>query len=171
MKKLLITSLLASTFSFGSDISNYVDGVTFNYGQSKDNIDIYRVGLQKDFDAKWGENSVGYLSGYYECSLNYWKWKSDENFGIALSPVFAYYFKAGDFRPYIEAGIGGSYWTKTKIKYRNIGSHLHFEDRIGVGIRYKNIDLNFKYLHYSNAGLKQPNNGIDILIGAISYKF
>jgi len=171
MKKVFLALIFISLFAGANGLNNYIDGITFNYGKSNDKIDIYRLGLQKDFDSKWGESSLGYLSGYYEFSLNYWHWKSDKNYGIALSPVFAYYFKAGDFRPYIEGGIGGSYWTKTHIKWRNIGSHLHFEDRIGAGVRYKNIDLNFKYLHYSNAGLVKPNMGIDIFIGSISYKF
>ncbi len=171
MKKVLLASAFVATFGISEGLNNYIDGITLNIGESKDNIKIYRLGLQKDFNSRWGESSIGYLSGYYELSLNYWKWNSDKNYGVALSPVFAYYFKAGDFRPYIEGGIGGSYWSKTKIRHRDIGSHLHFEDRIGAGVRYKNIDFNFKYLHYSNAGLKKPNNGIDIFIGAISYKF
>jgi lipid A 3-O-deacylase len=46
-----------------------------------------------------------------------------------------------------------------------------FEDRIGVGIRIKNMDLNFRYMHYSNAGFKEPNDGIDIFIGTLAWYF
>jgi len=174
MKKLLLASTIAiSCVSLvnAEELGAYVDGVTLSIGQSKDKIDIYRLGLRKDFDAKWAKSSVGYFSGYWELSANYWNWKSESNFGIALSPVFAYYFDLGDFKPYVEGGIGGSWWSKTHIKNRNIGSHLHFEDRIGAGVRYKNLDFSFRYMHYSNAGLVKPNNGIDIFIGSISYKF
>lgn len=174
MKKIILASCtLASclTLSYAEGLDNYVDGVTFSIGQSKDKIDIYRIGLRKDFDSKWGKNKIGYFSGYYELSANYWNWKNESNFGLALSPVFAYYVNVGDFKPYIEAGIGLSYWSKTHIKTRNMSTHFHFEDRIGAGIRYKNLDFSFRYMHYSNAGIKHPNMGIDIFIGSISYKF
>jgi lipid A 3-O-deacylase len=174
MKKIILASAILATsitISSAQDVANYIDGVTFSIGQSKDDIDIYRIGLRKDFNTKWGQTSNGYFSGYYELSANYWKWKDESNFGVALSPVFAYYLDFGDFKPYIEAGIGVSYWSKTHIKTRNIGSHYHFEDRVGAGVRYKNFDFSFRYMHYSNAGIKHPNMGIDIFIGSISYKF
>ncbi len=174
MKKTIFvaTALIFSTGAlFSGSLNNYVDGVTFSIGQSKDKIDIYRLGLRKDFDSKWAESKVGYFSGYYELSANYWKWKDESNFGVALSPVFAYYLNFGDFKPYLEAGIGVSFWQKTHIKRRNMSTHFHFEDRVGVGARYKNFDFSFRYMHYSNAGIKNPNPGIDIFIGSISYKF
>ena len=174
MKKFLIAiTILTSYFSFSNaqGLNEYIDSVTFSIGQSKDDIDIYRIGLRKDFDSKWAQTKSGYLSGYYELSANYWKYKSENNFGVAFSPVFAYYVDLGDYKPYIEAGIGVSYWSKTHIKTRNMSTHFHFEDRIGVGLRYKNFDFSFRYMHYSNAGIKHPNPGIDIFIGSISYKF
>jgi lipid A 3-O-deacylase len=174
MKKLLLAGAILSsclTFANAEGLNDYVDGVTFSIGQSKDDIDIYRIGLRKDFNSKWLQNKNGYLSGYYELTANYWKYKSENNFGVALSPVFAYYVDLGDIKPYFEAGIGVSYWSKTHIKTRNMSTHFHFEDRIGVGVRYKNFDFSFRYMHYSNAGIKNPNPGIDIFIGSISYKF
>jgi lipid A 3-O-deacylase len=174
MKKILLAiMIISSSFALlnAKDLKEYIDGITLSIGQSKDDIDIYRLGLRKDFNSKWLVSKNGYLSGYYELSANYWKWKSESNFGIALSPVFAYYLDFGDFKPYVEAGIGVSYWSKNHIKTRNLGSRYHFEDRIGVGIRYKNFDFSFRYMHYSNAGLKDPNMGIDIFIGSVSYKF
>ena len=174
MKKLLVIGAILSscvTFTIAKSLNEYIESVTSSIGQSKDNIDIYRIGLRKDFDSKWVESKIGYLSGYYELSANCWSWEDESNFGIALSPVFTYYANLGDFKPYIEAGIGFSYWSETHIKTRNIGSHFHFEDRVGVGIRYKNYDFSFRYMHYSNGGLKDPNMGIDIFIASISYKF
>jgi len=177
MKKSLIAATLMFT-AMGSlsaaDLSSYVDGVTASYGKSKDGIKIYRLGLRKDFDSKWGKSSVGYFSGYYELSINYWKGKTNHNktnYGVALSPVFGYYFDLGEIKPYVEAGIGVSLFKHTFIDNRNISSHFLFEDRIGAGVRVKNFDFSFRYMHYSNAGIVKPNSGIDIFIGSISYKF
>jgi len=165
----------------GGDISSastlvkehgWIDAVGISYGQSKDNIDIYRLTFRRDFKSRWLEGEMEYLSGYWEGSLNYWNGRGDENFGIALSPVFAYYFNASEtVKPYLEGGIGLSVWTETKMGHRDLSSNFLFEDRVGAGIRINNWDLSLRYMHYSNAGIKEPNDGIDIFIGSISYKF
>jgi len=175
-KSLIVVALISVTENSLSvaDLSSYVDGVSASYGKSKDGIKIYRLGLRKDFDSKWGKSSVGYFSGYYEFSLNYWKGKTKHiktNYGVALSPVFGYYFDLGEIKPYVEAGIGVSLFKHTFIDNRNISSHFLFEDRIGAGVRVKNFDFSFRYMHYSNAGIVEPNSGIDIFIASISYKF
>jgi len=177
LTSLLLAPLLAFgggdlSLSYEPQASPWIDAVSFNYGQSKDNIDIYRLGFRRDFDSRWFESGVGHLSGYYELSLNYWNGRSDENFGVALSPVFAYYFNVSeDFHPYLEAGIGASLFSRTRMGPRDLSTNFLFEDRIGIGVRAGSWDLALRYMHYSNAGIKQPNDGIDIFIGSISYRF
>ncbi|WP_456432178.1 acyloxyacyl hydrolase [Nitratifractor sp.] len=149
-----------------------IDSLTLSIGQSKDNIDIYRIGLRRDFERKWWVSGWGYLSGYWEASLNYWSGYGEHNFGVALSPVFAYYFNPdGDVHPYLEGGIGASLWTRTRMGPRKLSSAYLFEDRLGAGIRTGRWDLSFRYMHYSNAGLVKPNDGIDIFVGSVSYRF
>ena len=172
-KNLLILSSIA-TLSIAGDLSSYIDGTTLSIGKSRDGIKIYRIGVRKDFDSRFLESKIGYLSGYYELTFNYWKGKTNHNktnYGIALSPVFNYYFKMGPIRPYLEAGIGVSLFKNKWIDNRNMSTNFLFEDRLGVGVRVENFDFSFRYMHYSNASIKAPNDGIDIWIGSISYKF
>jgi len=168
MKKIFLISLL--TFS-ALNANNYADAITVSVGKILEGGEVYRVGLRKDFDSKVNRNKVGYYSGYYELTLNYWHGKRTNNYGIAFSPVFAYYFDYGDIKPYVELGIGVSYWRKNYLDNRHIGSRYHFEDRIGVGVRYKKYDFSIRRMHYSNAGLKHPNSGMDMIVGSIAYKF
>ncbi|ADV46384.1 acyloxyacyl hydrolase [Nitratifractor salsuginis] len=152
--------------------SDWIDGIGISYGQSKDNIDIYRLYLRKDFQSRWFQSDLGYLSGYWEGSLNYWDGYGTHNYGVALSPVFTYLFNtSGTFTPYLEGGIGVSWFSKTQMGPRDLSTHFLFEDRIGAGVRIGNWDLSFRYMHYSNAGIKKPNDGIDIFIGSLSYRF
>lgn len=148
-------------------------GLSFGYGEADPDIDIYRVGLKKDFSAKWFKTDIGYLSGYFELSYNHWEWNSQEIDAVAFSPVFAYYFGDEDntILPYIEAGIGGAYLDEYHIADRNLSSNLQFEDRVGVGARIGFVDLNFRYMHYSNASLKGPNHGIDIFMFTTAIQF
>ncbi len=149
-----------------------IDGFGVSYGQSKDNIDIYRLYLRKDFKSRWLESDIGYLSGYWEASFNYWDGYGVHSLGVALSPVFTYLFNgSGSITPYLEGGIGISWFSKKQIGPRNLATHFLFEDRVGAGLRIGNWDISVRYMHYSNAGIKQPNSGIDIFIGSISYHF
>jgi len=172
MKKLILATALFALLNASSNVeSKYVDSASISIGESRDGIKIYRLSLRKDFNSRWLESSVGYLSGYYEGSFNYFKGKHNNIYGVALSPVFAYYFNFGDFKPFVEAGIGVSYFNKHQIDNRNLATNFLFEDRIGVGARYNNLEFSFRFMHYSNGSIKAPNDGIDIWIGAISYKF
>ena len=148
-------------------------GLSLGYGVGKEDIDIYRFGLKKNFASRWFENGTGYLSGFFELSYNRWEHGGDEVNGLALSPVFAYYFGTdADFvRPYIAGGIGVALLDDYNIHNRNLGTHFQFEDRIGVGARIGIFDMNVSYFHYSNAGLKSNNDGIDIWLftGAIQF--
>ena len=171
MKSLFIKSLLFILLAHSMLYAKHA--IAFNYGQSKDDIDIYRIAIQQDMGARWFESDLGYLSGYYEASLNYWRAKnSDTNFGVALSPVFAYYFNTlSEYKPYIEGGIGVSLFAKTHIRKRNLSSAFLFEDRVGVGLMTDDYNFEFRYMHYSNANIAEPNDGIDIFIFSISKRF
>jgi lipid A 3-O-deacylase len=134
------------------------------------------VGFRKQFGDHWLESKVGYLSGYHEISLNYWKHKSESVKQGAYSPVFTYVF-AGPTSfifPYIEGGIGVSFISEKMISGRDLSTYFQFEDRIGVGLklgRQHKHEVTFKYVHYSNASIKQPNDGIDSFLISYSYFF
>ncbi len=148
-------------------------GISFGYGEADPDIDIYRLGIKKDFPSKWFKTDIGYLSGYFELSYNHWEWNDQEIDGVAFSPVFTYYF--GDeknfIRPYIEGGIGLAYVDDYYIADRNLSTNFQFEDRIGIGARVGFLDLNFRYMHYSNASIKDPNDGINIWIFTTAIQF
>jgi lipid A 3-O-deacylase len=149
-------------------------GVVVGIGESKDDIDTYRVGLQRDFKKKWFSTEVGCLTGYHEASVGWWEKDGDNVQVIAYSPVFTYRFNMKKIQPYLEGGIGFSFISDQSIGERDMASSYQFEDRIGGGARFgKNgrHDLNFRYMHYSNASTQSPNDGIDILMGSYAFRF
>lgn len=174
MKKwVLVLSLCFLTTDIFAGDGRFIDEVALGIGESKDNIGIYRLGAKKNFEKTFFDSDYGWLSGYYEASLNYWEKSGEQIYGIAFSPVFVYYFgnKSNSIHPYVEGGIGGALLSDTKIQRRDLSSHFNFEDRLGIGVRMKSFDLNARYLHYSNAGIVEPNDGIDIFMFTISYIF
>ena len=174
MKKwFLILILCVFTMNSVAEDAPFFDEVSIGIGESKDNIHIYRLGGKINFESTWYKSDYGWFSGYYEASMHYWEKGSEQIYGVAFSPVFVYYIgeKSDTFQPYVEAGIGAAYISKTKINGRNMATHFQFEDRIGLGFKTGSYDFNARYMHYSNAGIKKPNDGIDIIMFTLAYKF
>jgi lipid A 3-O-deacylase len=152
------------------------DGISLGIGKAKGSIDIYHLGFQKQFNSRWLESKTGYLSGYHEISLNCWKHERESIRQAAYSPVFAYMF-AGlikSISPYLEGGIGIALLSEKEISGRDLSTYFQFEDRIGIGLRIgrrHTHDVNIRYMHYSNASIKQPNDGIDIFIFSYTFSF
>jgi len=163
-------SVVIDTFTIDK---NFFREVSLGFGESKDSIKIYRLGFKKDFNSVLWTNPYGWVSGYYETSLNYWKKDRENVFGVAYSPVFVQYFgtPSDSYNLYIEAGVGLSFISDTIIGCHNMTSNFHFEDRIGVGIKTECCDVNLRYMHYSNASIQKPNDGIDIIIFTLSHEF
>ena len=134
-------------------------------GRSNDGADFLRVGQRRPFRRLLYFSDSMTVSGYSELSLNLWSGDRDSTVGIAFSPVFvASFCEVCTYTPYVELGVGVALISSTKIKERDMSSLFQFEDRIGVGIKTPNLDVHFRYMHYSNAGTVSPNDGIDLFV-------
>lgn len=161
MKKLLPLAVLAALSSVhvasaqAADVSAAV-GATGQSGMT------YRLGLSWDWDKSWWQTSTGRLTGYWDAGYTYWE-GGDEGAGkhsLSFAPVFVYEFAGDSIKPFIEAGIGVAAFSGTRVGDQNLGSSLNFEDRIGAGLKFANgQSVGVRAIHYSNAGLKQPNDG------------
>ena len=94
----------------------------------------------------------------------------------SLSPVVRYTFLChGIMRPYFELSIGLSYLNHTRFDHKNLGIHMSFQDRAGIGAFLgisERFSLGIHALHYSNASLSSHNSGISIpLVLDIGYRF
>ncbi|MFK0095614.1 acyloxyacyl hydrolase [Pseudomonas sp. NPDC090592] len=124
-----------------------------------------RVGMGFDWDKRWMESESGHLTGYWDAGVTHWASgdKAASQTSLSFAPVFVYEFNtASSFKPFIEAGIGVSLFSGTRVGDKKLGSSFNFEDRIGFGIKLANQDkLGARFIHYSNAGIKEPNQGIE----------
>ncbi|EPL3139721.1 acyloxyacyl hydrolase [Pseudomonas monteilii] len=123
-----------------------------------------RLGFEWDWIASWWDSATGHLSGHWDGAYTYWE-GGDEASGahsLSFSPVLVYSFEGWRHTPYIEAGIGVAFFSKTDVGEQRLGSSFNFEDRIGFGLQLPNAQrVGLRFMHYSNAGLKQPNDGIE----------
>lgn len=89
---------------------------------------------------------------------------------LAALPVLRYQPQAVGF--FAEFGLGAAYVSKTHWARRHdLGSRLHFASRLGGGYDFGAYALSLNVSHISNAGLKQPNDGADMVDLRLSRAF
>ena len=162
MKRLLCLAVLAAAL-MGQTSLTQAAGIEFSVGQTGQTSQTYRLGMKFDWDQSWLQSDVGRLTGYWDGAYTYWDGdKRSSNNSLSFSPVFVYEFAGEKVKPYIEAGIGVAVFSETQIEDNKLGSAFNFEDRIGFGLRFNGgHEVGIRATHYSNAGIKQPNDGIE----------
>jgi len=160
MKRTLAAITLLSLASFGASAAELSGalGATSQGGLTA------RAAIGFNWDRSWWETDTGKLTGYWDLGYTYWQ-AGDEAGGrhsVSFSPVFVYEFGSGHIKPFVEAGIGVAMFTGTTAGDQKFGSSFNFEDRIGAGLKIGDDQkVGIRAIHYSNAGIKEPNDGIE----------
>lgn len=94
----------------------------------------------------------------------------------SIAPIIRYTFdRLYCVSPYIEISIGLAYLNHTQFEHRNLGMHMAFQDRMGVGMfmgTTQQFSIGLHAVHYSNAHLASHNSGISIpLMLDLGYRF
>ncbi|HAW21865.1 MAG: acyloxyacyl hydrolase [Gammaproteobacteria bacterium] len=159
----LISFAAVAAISLGQVAAAHALDLTAAVGRTGESTMTYRLGAQMDFNRSWFETGVGRLTGYWDAGYTYWEGdETSSNHSISLAPVFVYEFSTGSVKPYLEAGIGIAAFENTEIENNDLGSSFQFEDRFGAGLRFAGgQEIGLRAIHYSNAGIKDPNDGIE----------
>ena len=128
-----------------------------------------RVGLNWHSEALWtrrlGESGRVELSA--ELGLAWWRPDAGAPAGdmLQFSAVPLWRFWASpQSRLHVEIGIGPSLLSRRQFAGRNLSTHFQFADHIGLGYALdERSRLGLRYSHFSNAGIKRPNPGLDVL--------
>lgn len=175
IKKNTVAFLYASLITANSYASTY--GVHISYGSGNpDHLKGYRVAIQQFWPWVGFARSRLNITGYWD--LSYANWYANPPLAcqshsisiFALSPLIrlqsreAWLFST---QTYLELGIGASLLSNNHFGHRNLGGQFAFQDLMGLGLRWQISEtaaatLSYHYLHYSNASLFPPNQGIDV---------
>jgi lipid A 3-O-deacylase len=162
-----------------------VDRVTLSYGHAAANSDHVRVvhlALTSDWKRRWFTDGNWYLTGYWEGLIGHWhsdpgRTGNETLQEIALRPVARLYrYARGDHRvqPYVEFGLGLHLLSDTQIEDKNMSTHFQFGSNIGAGVRFgqdNRFEVGWRFMHLSNADLKEPNPGINFNLIHVGYQF
>lgn len=171
MKKTALALSCALSTLLSIPAAQALDGITFQIGESSENTTTYRIGAQFEFGRTlWQSQSGGVqLNGYWDAGVT--RWSGLDATSLTLTPMFRLSFGASDggVTPFVEGGIGASYFTETDLDDQDLGSKFQFEDRLGAGLMFAGgSEVGIRAYHYSNAGIKKPNDGINM--AAIYYR-
>ena len=161
-----------------------VDGMSFELGTSDSSnasVDMGRIGIQWNWSKSWAISQNWQIGGFWDLSFGYWSNSSPQKTTngiseIAFTPTFRLQqTNMGPFSPYLEGAIGFHLLSDTSVSQeRRFSTQFQFGDHIGVGIRFGQkhaMDLGYRYQHLSNAGIKEPNQGINFHQLRFQYHF
>lgn len=79
---------------------------------------------------------------------------------LAATPMFRLNFTEKFFS---EVGVGVSYFSKRDIGPM-LSTNFQFIDNVGIGYKLSpKSTVGLRFTHFSNAGIKKPNPGIDVI--------
>ena len=86
---------------------------------------------------------------------------------VSITPIWRY----EGTRAYFEGGIGAYVLSKTVSNdTTSLPTSFQFGSHVGTGLTLKNSSVGVAFQHLSNAGIKQPNGGINFFLATVGYE-
>jgi lipid A 3-O-deacylase len=143
-------------------------GLVFGRGAESADTDIVRLTYRRslDYDAWW-------MPSHLQLGASVWRVPDirgvTRRFDLNATPVWRHNLGSA----YVEAGIGVYFLTKTiNNADTRVPSSFEFGSHLGTGVNLaKDFSLGVAVQHLSNAGIKQPNGGINLWLISGSWRF
>lgn len=185
MQKKIFFTFFLGILCFGVSFTANADrGVSFSSGWGAGDIIPIRIGFQKYWPRSWRDDKLINVRGYWEASLYQMFGKQTNEPGsnnslqagvIAGSFRFELNENMGDnVWPYLDFGLGASLVSKREISGKELGINYQFEDRVGFGMRFgknRKYEIGYRFIHFSNAYLGDPNHGLNLHTIVFGYWF
>ena len=141
-------------------VSNNVYAYDFSigFGMGINGESVNRIGISKSVSDNL----------YYEIGISS---INEKIFIFSTSPMIRFKKTFESYNIFCEFGIGLSGISNTIVGDRNLATNFLFEDKIGIGVSTKNIDIAFRVIHYSNCSIKPPNDGFEVMMLNLTWKF
>ncbi|MDR3394497.1 MAG: acyloxyacyl hydrolase [Parasulfuritortus sp.] len=168
----LITSLAAAM------PSQAIDGYFTDIGGAS-GIQSAKIGMIRQWHQQWLQRSNWHMTGYWEAALAYLKSDGPGGVGLAdasVTPVFRLRPDAsGGVQPYLDAAIGLHVLSRTRLDDNHaFGNTLQFGPLLGLGVTFgekSQYDFGYRFQHLSNAGIAQPNDGVNLQEIRLTYLY
>lgn len=140
--------------------------VAFGRGTQSADTDIVRLAYRQPLK----ENGAWWMPSHLQLGTSLWRVPdirgTTRRFDLNATSIW----RAEKSWGYLEAGFGGYLLSKTVNNTENrLPSSWQFGSHVGIGWRLGPGTLGVGLQHLSNAGIKQPNGGIDLIL--VQYTF
>lgn len=174
MKRLLLVLCLILMMFY--QLPSYaLSGFSIAQGHGEpNNLRGGRASLVWNWHRSWLKDKPVNITGFWDVSVAYWSTDGNSQGlykGIttfAAAPVFRLIPSPRynwPITPFLELGVGVAMHTNDRLGKRNLGSNFAFQDLLGFGFalgRKRDLLISYHYLHYSNANIWRPNQGVDV---------
>lgn len=165
----------------GSATTAPTDGPTANTGTQGwglrvgYNSDYRKIALVYETPTWWSyqsHNGWGRLDLGAELGVSYWKAEHrdpDSMWQLSAIPMLRWW---PNETFYAEAGVGPTVLSRTRFAGKEFGSAFQFGDHVGLGMVINRAHrIGVRYSHFSNAGIKKPNPGLDVVQLTYTYQY
>ncbi len=148
-------------------------GVSMHLGY---NSKYQRAMLAYETPTLWGhgfKDDWGELGLSIELGAAYWEAKNstepDSMWQFSAVPILRWW-PAEHY--YLEIGTGPSMISRTDFAGRELSTRLQFSSHLGIGMLLgESHRIGIRYTHVSNASIKKPNPGLDLLEASYTFHF
>ncbi len=153
------------------------DRVFLNLGRSSRDATVAGAGLR--WESRWRSQRLGgEFSGAFDVSLTHWSAISQgrQAYGqLSLVPLLRWRPFDGESAWFVEAGIGASFHHRHyEVGEVRMGSRWNFHDVLALGRTFGpdgRREWSLRAVHVSNAGIRRPNPGEDLIVLRWSYRY
>lgn len=151
-----------------------------SYGvQAIGSVDSHDLALGSLRYGRMLDNTMGaghWYAGNFELQVQLFggeQFSPSREWVVGLTPHLVYNFATGTrWVPFIDGGAGIS---GTSIRGPDLGGPFQFNLQAGVGVQRFLTDrmavtLEASYLHLSSAGIYEPNNGVNTILGMVGVR-
>ena len=144
-------------------------GLAFGRAAEDGDADVVRLTYRHALK----DNGAWWMPSHLQLGTSVWRVPdirgSTRRFDVNATPIWRHDIG----RAYVEAGLGLYFLTKTiNNSDTRVPSSLEFGSHIGTGVYLaKDFSVGLAVQHLSNAGIKQPNGGINLWLISGSWRF
>lgn len=144
---------------------------------------------QAGFDAGWGEGKhrgrlllvwdlplTAELGAFtiqtgFELGMGQTSYKDEDQISVNGTPLFNWYWPLGPVDGVLETGLGVAWLSSTELGPWRYSTHLQFSQILGMGLRWQDWQVGWRYQHVSNGNIEKPNNGQDFYGVTVKYHY
>ncbi|GKT11873.1 MAG: lipid A 3-O-deacylase [Thiomicrorhabdus sp.] len=190
---LMSFAILGAISSFGLACYQGKAPCTLEPGIDTDKL-IYSLDIGADRSAKQTSIAIGAdwkepvfeadswsVTGRLEGRLHQWystlsHANNKSGYMLGIAPVFNYQprnysISSTGLVPFAEMGGGPYLMDNITVEDEYKSTQFQFGSIFGFGVKNKDLELTYRYLHISNAGIEMPNPGTDFHSIHLGYRF